>query len=46
MQNLWLVMVTESVFGKMPGGGGGGGGGVGEEALCITFPLLFSLADD
>ena len=35
MQNLWLVMVTESVFGNMPGG---------EEALCITFPMLFSLA--
>ena len=32
-------MVAESGFGKMSGGGGGG-----EEALCITFPTLFSLA--
>ena len=36
MPNLWLVMIAESGFGKMSGGG--------EEALCITFPTLFSLA--
>ena len=34
MQNLWLEMVAESVFGRISG----------EEALCITFPTLFSLA--